>query len=108
MGSDNASWNHRALDRLWWTSKWAKRLEAYLSRNEDPNRRVSRYEGLLAYQLRKTGSNSIRTTNSRRDLAEALERAGRLEEATVLRRQVLDTCERNFGNRSDEVLHEEL
>jgi hypothetical protein len=108
VDSGDAPWSRRPIDRLAFTAKWVKKLERYLSRNEDSERRVSRLEDLLARQTRRTGPDSIQTTNCRRELAEAIERAGRLQEATALRMEVRDILRRKMDTRNVHYLHEEL
>jgi hypothetical protein len=88
--------------------RWVNRLEALASRKESPERRAARLEGLARWVADRYGDDSQRATLARKDLAEALERAGRLEEAVVVRKRMLATLEGRFGPGEVLCAQEEL
>jgi tetratricopeptide (TPR) repeat protein len=80
-----------------WMGSWARALEKRISKREDPQLRADRRLRLVDRQIRVHGPSGLPTARARIDAADSLVAAGRNAEAVELRREVVETYERNLG-----------
>jgi tetratricopeptide (TPR) repeat protein len=78
------------------------------STDENSDQRIERCQRYLTEQINKTGEESETTAIARRDLAAALEQAGRLEEAVSVRMRLLESLEGELGTEHLIVAQQEL
>ncbi len=88
--------------------KPVRRLDRWASRFEDPKKRVTRLKGLLERQMRVHGPQSRIATTARVDLAEALEHVERFDEASEVRRVIVETLSATFGDDGVATLLEKI
>ena len=94
-------------DRPRWlgaTGSWAVWLGRHLTRDKDSDWVVKRYEENVATQIRRFGPDGGPTANARSLLAMELESGGRIAEAQLLRREVLNAYRRNRDAEDRDVL----
>jgi hypothetical protein len=95
--------------RHWWNDlliRWTYAMEERVGPKEDPHKRLERMEISLNRCLRDRGPDAVSTTNYKVHVAEALERLGRFEDASPLRREVFSNCERYLGEEDRRTLRE--